>query len=268
MSMLWVAILLGVVEGLTEFLPISSTGHLIVASSLVGFHGKRAEVFQVFIQLGAILSVLWEYRVRLFGAVRDLPRTEESRRFAFHLFLAFLPAAVVGLLIHDFISDHLFRVGTVAAALIVGAILILVVEALPLRVRTTVAERVTWKQALAIGAAQCLALWPGFSRSAATILGGLGVGLDRRSATEFSFFLAIPTMFAATLYDLVKNRGHLQPGDAGWLALAFVLSFLVAWGSIRWLLRYVSTHSFRVFAWYRIALGVLILVLSRQLVLD
>ncbi len=263
MSMLWVAIILGIVEGLTEFLPISSTGHLIVAESLMDFDGKRAEVYAIFIQLGAILAVVWEYRVRLFRIVADLPRRREARRFAMSLFLAFLPAAVIGLLVHDTITRHLFSSLTVAWALIAGAVLILVVESLPLSPRTTVAEQVSWKQALGIGFAQCLALWPGFSRSAATILGGLGLGLNRKAATEFSFFLAIPIMFAATFYDLLKNFEHLEAADAGWLSLSFVISFLVAWASIRWLLRFVATHSFRMFAWYRIGLGVLILLFLR-----
>lgn len=265
MSMLWVAIVLGIVEGLTEFLPISSTGHLIVTNWLLGFDGKRAEVFAIFIQLGAILSVVWEYRTRLGAVVRDLPRRPEARAFVVHLGIAFLPAAVVGLLVHDWISDYLFRVPTVAAALIAGAVLILIVEAIPREPSTRRAEATGWRQALAIGFAQCLALWPGFSRSAATILGGLGVGLDRRAATEFSFFLAIPTMFAATVYDLLKNRDQLLPGDAGWLALSFVISFLVAWASVRWLIRFVSTHSFRGFAWYRIAVGVVLLLLAGRL---
>jgi undecaprenyl-diphosphatase len=263
MSMLWVAIILGIVEGLTEFLPISSTGHLIVAESLMDFGGKRAEVYAIFIQLGAILAVVWEYRVRLFRIAADLPRRREARRFAMSLFLAFLPAAVIGLLVHDTITRHLFSSFTVAWALIAGAVLILVVESLPMKPRTTVAEQVSWKQALGIGFAQCLALWPGFSRSAATILGGLGLGLNRQAATEFSFFLAIPVMFAATFYDLFKNFEHLEVADAGWLSLSFVISFLVAWASIRWLLRFVATHSFRMFAWYRIGLGVLILLLLR-----
>lgn len=262
--MLYVALLLGLVEGLTEFLPISSTGHLILVSHLVDFTGKRAEVFQIFIQLGAILSVVWEYRQRLGRVVADLPRRPEARGFAANLVLAFLPSAFLGLLVHNMISEHLFTPRTVAAALAVGALLILVVEALPLKVRTHTAENISWRQALLIGFAQCLALWPGFSRSAATILGGLGVGLDRRSAVEFSFFLAIPTMFAATTYDLWKNYEHLEAGDAFWLALSFVLSFLVAWASIRWLLRFVSTHSFRVFAWYRLVLcGLVLLGLAR-----
>jgi undecaprenyl-diphosphatase len=257
--MFWVAVILGIVEGLTEFLPISSTGHLIVTESVLGFEGARAEVFAVFIQLGAILSVVWEYRAKLIRVTRDLPTSPQARGFVVNLAIAFVPAAVIGLLVHDFISARLFSPLTVAMALIVGGILIFVVEALPLQMRTDDTDQVTWKQALAIGFAQCLALWPGFSRSAATILGGMTVGLARRAATEFSFFLAIPTMFAATVYDLAKNYDELAPGDLIWLALSFVISFLVAWASVRWLLRFVSTHTFRVFAWYRLAFGLLIL---------
>jgi len=258
--MLWIALLLGVVEGLTEFLPVSSTGHLIVTSHLVGFAGRRAEVFQIFIQLGAILAVVWEYRAKLLSVTRDLRREVRAGGFAWNVALAFLPAAVAGLLVHDFISERLFQPLTVALALIVGGLLILVVEALPLAPRTRDVDAVGTRQALGVGLAQCLALWPGFSRSAATILGGMVVGLDRRTATEFSFFLAIPTMFAATLYDLAKNFAHLEPGDLSWLALSFVVSFLVAWVSVRWLLRFVSTHTFRVFAWYRLAFGLVILI--------
>lgn len=259
--MLWVALLLGVVEGLTEFLPISSTGHLIVTSALIGFEGKRAEVFEVFIQLGAILAVLWEYRSRLTRVVLELGSRPQARGFAFALAVAFLPAAVVGLGVHDFISEHLFSPITVAAALVAGALLIFVVEALPLRARTEVAESVSWPQALGIGVAQCAALWPGFSRSAATILGGLVVGLNRRAATEFSFFLAIPTMVAATSYDLYKNYGWLETGDGIWLALSFVVSFFIGWAAVRWLLHFVATHTFRVFAWYRLAVGAVLFLL-------
>jgi len=258
--MLWIAILLGVVEGLTEFLPISSTGHLIVVSELAGFGGKRAEVFTIFIQLGAILSVVWEYRQRLTRVAMGLPRDPRARGFVIALGVAFLPAAVVGLAVHGFISEHLFSPATVAAALVAGALLIFVVEGLPLRHETADAGEVSLRQAFWIGCAQCLALWPGFSRSAATILGGMCVGLNRRAATEFSFFLAIPTMFAATIYDLMKNFDSLMPGDLTWLALSFAISFLVAWASVRWLLRYVSTHTFRAFAWYRLAFGFLILL--------
>jgi undecaprenyl-diphosphatase len=262
--MLMVAVVLGIVEGLTEFIPVSSTGHLILASSLLGFEGKRAETFEVFIQLGAILSVVWEYRVRLWRMTTGFIQGGSSRAFGLKLLLAFLPAAFVGLLVHDYISEYLFSPGTVAAALIVGAVLILIIEAMHLEVRTRNVESVTWTQAFLVGVAQCLSLWPGFSRSAATILGGLTVGLDRRSAVEFSFFLAIPTMFAATFYDLAKNWSHLESGDLSWLALTFVISFFVAWASIRWLLHFVSNHSFRIFAWYRIIVGVIVLfVLAR-----
>jgi len=261
--MFWLALLLGVVEGLTEFLPISSTGHLILASHLADFQGKRAEVFLVFIRLGAILSVVWEYRERLTRVVRELPTSARARGFVVHLLVAFLPAALVGLAVYGYISTHLFSPRTVAAALITGGLLILLVEGLHIRVTTEEAEAVTLRQSLAIGLAQCLALWPGFSRSAATILGGMGAGLSRPAATQFSFFLAIPTMFAATLYDLYKGFDALQPGDLSWLALAFVVSFIVAWASIRWLLLFVSNHTFRVFAWYRLALGVIILWLLR-----
>lgn len=264
--MFWIAVVLGIVEGLTEFLPISSTGHLIVTSTLLGFHGKRAEVFEIFIQLGAILAVVWEYRGRLLAAVVGLPRRAESRAFALNLAVAFVPAAALGLAVHHWISAYLFSVRTVALALIAGALAILVVEARPRRPTVLEVDSIRWTQALGIGVAQCFALWPGFSRSAATILGGLVLGLDRRTSTLFSFFLAIPTMFAATLYDLVKNRAFLEPGDAGWLALSFGLSFFVAWATVRWLLRYVSTHSFRVFAWYRLAVGAILLALAGRLV--
>lgn len=260
--MLWIALLLGVVEGLTEFLPVSSTGHLILTTHLVkheGFSGHRAEVFEVFIQLGAILSVVWEYRVRLFRTVAEIPRRASSRRFAFNLALAFAPSAVLGLLLHGWISTHLFGPRTVAFALIAGAVAIFAVESLPRRPRIAEAEEASWVQALSVGLAQCLSLWPGFSRSAATITGGLAVGMPRRAATEFSFFLAVPTMFAATLFDLAKNARYLEPGDALWLGVSFVTSFLVAWASIRWLLRFVSTHDLRPFAWYRIVLAVLVL---------
>jgi undecaprenyl-diphosphatase len=260
LNLFWIALLLGIVEGLTEFLPVSSTGHLIVTSDLLEFGGKRKEVFSIFIQLGAILAVVWEYRERLFRVVREAPRRAGARRFVVALGVAFLPAAILGLLVHDYISEHLFSTATVGWALIGGALLIFLVEALPLQVRTRRAEAVGWSQAALIGVAQCLALWPGFSRSAATILGGLSVGLDRRSATEFSFFLAIPTMFAATFYDLIKNYRWLEPGDGAWLAFSFVISFFVGWASVRWLLHFVSTHTFRIFAWYRLAFGLVILL--------
>jgi undecaprenyl-diphosphatase len=256
----WIAVVLGVVEGLTEFIPVSSTGHLILANSLLRFGGPKAAVFAIVIQLGAILAVVWEYRSRLARAVLDLPARPGARRFAASLAIAFLPAAVLGLLADDWIEAHLFGPRTVAFALLAGAGAILAVEARPLPARTAAAEDVTPGQALAIGLAQCVSLWPGFSRSAATILGGLAAGLDRRAATEFSFFLAIPIMFAASGYSLVKHRDVLvDPRDVGALALSFAVAFLVAWASIRWLLRFVSAHRFTPFAWYRIALGAVVL---------
>lgn len=255
---LWLALLLGLVEGLTEFLPISSTGHLILVSEAFGLTGQRAEVFDLFIQLGAVLAVVVEYRSRLIDAVRP-----GNRAFLVRVGVAFVPAAVFGLLAHDFISERLFSARTVAAALIAGAVLILVVESLPRRERTVTAEGASFRQALGVGIAQCAALWPGFSRSAATILGGLVCGLNRPAATEFSFFVAIPTLGSATVYSLIKRHRALEPGDALYLGVAFVASFFVAWWSIRWLLRYVSTHTLRPFAWYRIALGLLVLWATR-----
>jgi len=260
--MLLVAVVLGIVEGITEFLPISSTGHLILAGHVLEFEGRRAETFEIFIQLGAILAVVWEFRARLGRMVTGVARGDASREFGMKIAMAFVPVAVVGLGVHDYVTEHFFNPVSVSVALIVGAVLIFVVERFHPPARTHSAEAVSWAQALAIGAAQCLSLWPGFSRSAATILGGLSVGLDRKAAVEFSFFLAIPTMLAATTYDLAKNWHHLESGDLLWLSVAFGLSFVVAWGSIRWLLRYVSSHSFRIFAWYRLILGAAVLFLA------
>lgn len=263
--MLWVALVLGIVEGLTEFLPVSSTGHLILASSLLGLTGKRAEVFEVFIQLGAVLAVVWEYRTRLVGLATALPTSREARSTVTNLFVAFLPAAVVGLALHHAISEHLFTPISVALALATGAVLIFVVEATVRSARTTSTSDLSIAQAAAIGVAQCASLWPGFSRSAATILGGMTAGLDRRTATEFSFLLAIPTLGAATVYDLAKNRAALEPGDMGALLLATAVSFVVAWVAIRWLIRYVATHDLRPFAWYRLALAAAVFVAMRML---
>lgn len=258
--MLWIALILGLIEGLTEFLPISSTGHLHVASELIGFTGPRADLFKIFIQLGAILAVVFEFRVRLWRLVRSFFGESGSRRFPLQIALAFVPFAVLGLLFKDQIFEHLFSTASVAWALIVGALGILLVEARRRPGTTKDLSALGWRQAVGVGLFQCLALWPGFSRSAATILGGLLVHLDRRTATEFSFFLAIPVMFGATGYSLWSEYEALVPGDVRWLLLATVLSFLVAWLSIRWLLGFVSQHSFAPFAWYRLALGVAILI--------
>ncbi len=259
----WIALVLGLVEGITEFLPISSTGHLILTTHLCGLEGMRAEVFSIFIQLGAVLAVVVEYRARLWGVTRDLAAQPEARSFAASVAIAFLPAAVLGLLTHHWISEHLFGPRTVAAALVAGAIAILAVERWKPKAAIGDAARVDTVRAALIGVAQCASLWPGFSRSAATILGGLLCGLERTAATEFSFFLAIPTLGAATIFDLYKHHDALIPGDLPWLAVATAVSFIVAWAAIRWLLRFVATHDLMPFAWYRIILGLAVFAVLR-----
>ncbi|HEX6748354.1 MAG TPA: undecaprenyl-diphosphate phosphatase [Longimicrobium sp.] len=254
------AAVMGLVEGATEFIPVSSTGHLIIAGDLLGFdrwHG--AETFEIFIQLGAILAVVWLYRAKIFGVVRTAPRDERSRRLILNLVIAFLPAAIVGFLAHDFIKDRLFNPVTVAIALVVGGFVILAIEAWHRRVVTETVDDVRPREALGVGLAQLLSLIPGTSRSGATIMGGVSLGLSRVAATEFSFFLAIPVMFAATLYDLWKSRDLLSGADLPVFAVGFVVSFVSALLVIRWLLRFVAHHDFRGFAWYRIVFGLLLL---------
>lgn len=253
-----IALLLGLVEGITEFLPISSTGHLILVGRLCGLTGARAEVFEIFIQLGAVLAVVVEYRIKLLAVARGLAGSKAEQKFATSVAIAFLPAAVVGLLTHHWISEHLFGPRTVAAALVAGAIAILVIEKWKPAPTIDRAFGVGPARAALIGLAQCVSLWPGFSRSAATILGGLVCGVERKAATEFSFFLAIPTLGAATVYDLLKKHDALVPGDLLWLLAATAVSFVVAWASIRWLLRFVATHDLTPFAWYRIALAIVV----------
>ena len=259
-----VALILGIVEGLTEFLPISSTGHLIVAGSLLGYTGERAKMFEIVIQAGAILAVCWEYRTRLFRVVAGLPNSPDARRFAVNLVLAFLPAAVLGLLFSKMIKRYLFAPIPVALAFIVGAFIILWVERrqriAPSTVRIDSVDALRWRDALKIGFAQALALVPGTSRSGATIIGGMLFGLSRPAATEFSFFLAIPTLLAACAYELMRNRALLSLQDAQGLAIGFVAAFVAAFLCVRWLIRYVSRHDFVPFAWYRIAFGLLIVL--------
>jgi undecaprenyl-diphosphatase len=244
------ALILGIVEGLTEFLPISSTGHLILAGDLLGFDHPSRDVFYVAIQTGAMLAVVWEYRARFFRV--DL-------RLWTHLIVAFIPAAVLGLLFGGMIKAQLFKPVPVALAFIVGGVIILLVDRgnRPARVRST--QEMTWRDALKVGFAQCFALIPGTSRSGATIIGGMLFGLSRPAATEFSFFLAVPTLMAAGAYDLWKHRSLLSVNDAGMWAAGFVMSFISAFVVIRWLIRYVATHDFRWFAWYRIAFGLVVL---------
>jgi undecaprenyl-diphosphatase len=254
------ALILGVVEGLTEFLPISSTGHLIIFSTLLGAAGEKNKAFIIAIQLGAILAVCWEYRMRLSRVALGLRSDPAARRFASNLIVAFLPAAVLGVLFHATIKSALFYAVPVASALVAGGVLILWAERPGRIVRVAEVDDMRWTDALKVGFAQSLALIPGTSRSGATIIGGLLFGLSRKAATEFSFFLAIPTMFGAVSYDLYRNRGLLSIDDFGTFAVGFVASFVAALFVVRGLLRYVSRHDFRVFAYYRIVFGLLVLL--------
>ena len=261
-------VIMGVVEGLTEFIPVSSTGHLIIAGDLLNFLDKdRRDVFEVAIQLAAILAVCWEYRMRLFGVARGMFTEAPAQRFVVNLLIAFLPAAILGFLFLHQIKEYLFHPVPVAIALIAGGFLILWAEKRQHVVRVPEVETMTPLDALKIGCAQCLALVPGTSRSGATIIGGLLFGLSRKAATEFSFFLAIPVMFAATLYDVYKHRALFSADDVGILLLGSLVSFVSSLLVVRWLIRFVSKHDFTLFAWYRIAFGALILLLAWQGVL-
>jgi undecaprenyl-diphosphatase len=254
------AVVLGLVEGATEFIPVSSTGHLIVVSDWLGLVDERAKTFDIFIQLGAILAIVWLYRTRLTRTVASARHDEGSRRFLGNLFIAFLPAAVVGFLTHGWIKDWLFNTRVVALAMVAGGFVILLIEWW--KPKTTVGDvsRLPPRTALGIGLAQVLSLIPGTSRSGATIMGGYALGLSRTAATEFSFFLAIPVMLTATLYDLLKSASVLSPADFPMFAVGFVVSFGSAIIVVRAFLSYVSHHSFSVFAWYRIAFGALLLL--------
>jgi undecaprenyl-diphosphatase len=257
------AALLGLVEGATEFIPVSSTGHLILASDWLGLVDERAKTFDIFIQLGAILAIVWIYRVRLARWVGDARTDPGSRRFLLNVILAFLPAAIVGFLAHEWIKSRLFNPDVVAVALIAGGVVILLIERWPPKSRVHDVAGIPPRLALGIGMAQVLSLIPGTSRSGATIMGGYALGLSRTAATEFSFFLAIPTMLAATTYDLLKSWSVLGVTDIPMFAVGFIVSFVSAVVVVKAFLTYVSNHTFRVFAWYRIALGaVLLLILS------
>jgi undecaprenyl-diphosphatase len=253
------AMLLGLVEGATEFIPVSSTGHLIVVSQWLHLTDERAKTFDIFIQLGAILSVVWIYRARLLRMVGAFREEPSSRRLLIDLVIAFLPAAIVGFLAHDWIKSHLFSTTIVAIALISGGVLILLIERWAPPSRIVDVGAIPPRTALGVGLAQILSLVPGTSRSAATIMGGYALGLSRVTATEFSFLLAIPVMLAATLYDLMKSASALVPSDGPMFAVGFLVAFLSAFVVVRRFLVYVSGHSFRAFAWYRIAFGILLL---------
>lgn len=267
----WKVIILGIVQGLTEFLPISSTGHLLIVSDLLQYQGSIGGTFEIFIQLGTVFSVVAFYAGDLFGqarAVVGMGSQEEARaarRFWLGILVAFIPAAIIGLTLRDWIKTVLFESPTIIAwALIVGGIIFIVLERIPMRsARTDNLEQVSFKQALGIGIAQVFALIPGTSRSGSSIVGGLIAGLDRRTATAFSFYLAIPTLGAATMVDLLGSisDGAIAGGDIGRLLLGAVISMIVGWWSIGWLLRYVSRNSFVGFGIYRIIVGALILAL-------
>lgn len=260
--LVWIAVALGVIEGVTEFVPVSSTGHLILAGTWLAFPEDKAAAFEIFIQLGAVLAVVWFYRERLVGLTREVWRESRAQVFIGKLFLAFLPAAVVGLLFHHWILRMLFGPLPVAAGLAAGGVLLLAIDR-PTRpaARTTTIDDVTWSQAFLIGCAQVASLWPGVSRSGATIIGALVAGLSRSAALEFSFFLAIPTLGAASVFALWEARQALMAADVPIFAVGLVISFGVSLAVIAVLLRYVRDHDLRPFGWYRLALAVLIVLL-------
>jgi undecaprenyl-diphosphatase len=257
------AAVMGVVEGLTEFLPISSTGHLILTGSLLGFHDDKAKVFEIAIQTGAIFAVILVYWDKIRSTIRQLPYKQEAQRFALNVFVAFFPAVILGLLFGKAIKAYLFTPEVVATTFILGGLVILWAERRPpSAVRIRAVEDMRGRDALKVGLVQCLAMIPGTSRSGATIIGGMLLGLSRKAATDFSFYLAIPTLIGAGAYSLYKERALLSMADAPLFGVGLVVSFLSAWVCVRWLLRFISTHSFEVFAWYRIAFGLLVLATS------
>jgi len=255
------ALILGIVEGLTEFLPVSSTGHLILVGDLLDFNDERGKVFEIAIQTGAMLAIIWEYRRRFGAVLAGLGSDQGARKFALNLVVAFMPAAVLGLAFSRYIKAYLFKPVPVALAFIVGGFVILWVERRKKpAVMVESVDDMSWKDALKVGFAQALALVPGTSRSGATIIGGLLFGFSRKAATEFSFFLAVPTLIAAGAYDLFKHRSLLSAADAGLFAVGFVAAFFSAFLCVRWVLRYIAQHDFVVFAWYRIIFGVVVLL--------
>ncbi len=253
------ALILGVVEGLTEFLPISSTGHQIIVADLLDFGGERAMAFNIIIQLGAILAVVWEFRRKILDVVTGLPTQRNAQRFTLNLLIAFLPAVVLGVIFADLIHHYLFNPITVATALVIGGVVMLWAERREHEVHAESVDDITWKDALKVGFAQCLAMIPGTSRSGSTIIGGLLFGLSRKTATEFSFFLAMPTMVGAAVYSGYKYRDLFQPADLPVFAIGFVTSFIFAMIAVKGLLKFIASHSYAAFAWYRIAFGLLIL---------
>jgi undecaprenyl-diphosphatase len=255
------AAVMGIVEGLTEFLPISSTGHLILAGSLLGgFGDNRGKVFEIAIQTGAIFAVILVYWQKIRSTVVALPRQPKAQRLALNIFIGFLPAVVLGLLFGKVIKEHLFIPTVVASTFIIGGFIILWAEKRPPgSVRVEHVDDMTPWDALKVGLVQCFAMIPGTSRSGSTIIGGMLLGLSRQAATDFSFFLAIPTLIGAGVYSIYKERAALSMADVPLFAVGLVFSFISAWLCVRWLLKYISSHSFIPFAWYRIAFGIVVL---------
>ena len=260
------ALILGIVEGLTEFLPVSSTGHLILVGDLLNFNDEKGKIFDIVIQAGAILAVSWEYRAKIISTFAGITSDAVAQRFTLNLIVATLPAGVLGLAFHETIKTALFTSSVVALAFIIGGVIILWAEQWykkrvvdqPITLIDSI-DQLTWKESLKIGCAQCAALIPGTSRSGATIIGGLFFGLSRKCATEFSFFLAMPIIFAATALELWKNRQLLSLVDLPTFGVGFVAAFVSAFVVVRWLIRFVGSHDFTVFAWYRIVFGLAIL---------
>lgn len=255
------ALLLGIVEGLTEFIPVSSTGHLILLVDILGFEGPKGKVFEIVIQLGAILAICFVYWQKLLHVTLTLPTDKTSQIFARNIIIAFLPAAIIGVFAHSFIKEVLFSPLVVSVTLIIGGIAILFIEKYRPKAIHHDIDKMTWKLALSIGLCQCLAMIPGTSRSGATIMGALLLRTDRKVATEFSFFLAIPTMLGATVYDVYKNYEYLSFDNIAIIAIGFISAFLAALLVVRSLIAFISTHGFTPFAWYRIALGGIMLTL-------
>jgi undecaprenyl-diphosphatase len=262
------ALIMGLVEGFTEFLPISSTGHLILAGSLLNFTGEKVKVFEIAIQAGAMLAVIWEYRVKIANVLAGAFSDRNAQRFLMNIVIAFLPAAILGFIFANAIKRGLFAPVPVALAFIIGGLVILWVERRarlnPVSVRVHSVDDMTPLDAIKVGCAQAFALIPGTSRSGATIIGGMLFGLSRKAATEFSFFLAIPTLLGATFYSLYKERALLSAADLPLFGIGTISAFVSAFLCVRWLLRYISTHDFTVFAWYRIVFGLVVLASALQ----
>jgi undecaprenyl-diphosphatase len=255
------AFILGIVEGLTEFLPISSTGHLILVGDLLNFNNERGKVFEIVIQTGAIFAICWEYHIKISSIISGLLKWEEgAKKFTLNLMIAFLPLAILGLTFGKYLKAHLFKPIPVALAFIIGALIIFWAEKREHKIRVFEVEDLTPLDALKLGFAQALALIPGTSRSGSTIIGGLFIGLSRKAAIEFSFFLAIPTLIVAGLYDLYKHRDLLHASDLSLFAVGLIAAFFSALLAVRGLLRYISNHDFTAFAWYRIVFGLLVII--------